>query len=120
MSDKKEQLIIFDLDDTLVDTSHVYWVARTQFIDLLTGYGLDPMFVLEEFEEIDDANIRAHGFIPERYALTMLDTYQRLVHKGMIFQSTGLEDDIRECGRIVFDHLPELIDGRTICFKWAH
>jgi FMN phosphatase YigB (HAD superfamily) len=36
---KMEALIIFDLDDTLIDTSDVYWRAKSEFVRLLASHG---------------------------------------------------------------------------------
>ena len=50
----KSNLIVFDLDDTLLDTSHVYWLARKLFVETLSEeLKINEDKLIEEFEKID-------------------------------------------------------------------
>lgn len=116
---KQQELVIFDLDDTLVDTSHVYWAARQGFIDALAEQGIDASFLLELFENIDEENIKIFGFVPERYGHTMMEAYERLVRAERLNRSSVVEERLRQCGQIVVTQLPELIEGAKKLLSWA-
>lgn len=112
-------LLIIDLDDTLVDTSHVYWLSRSKFVDALTAHGIDPIEAVELFEEQDALNLQDMGFSPERYSKTMADVYDRLVTVGRLAPRKDLAADLLAHGRIVIDQLPELIAGAREVLDWA-
>ena len=61
------KLLIFDFDDTLVDTSDVYYRARKCFIQVLVKNGIDADIAVKTFEEVDSSNITKFGFSPNRY-----------------------------------------------------
>jgi putative hydrolase of the HAD superfamily len=117
MNDK--QTIVFDLDDTLIDTSHVYWTARKAFIDVMVAQGLDGRSILEVFEKIDEKNIKTFGFHPTRYGHTMIDVYRILSRSRLLRENSVLEEKIRACGQIITTRFPELIDGAEELLKWA-
>jgi putative hydrolase of the HAD superfamily len=117
---RKKPLLVVDLDDTLVDTSHVYWTARSGFVEALAKRGVDSVAAIEFFEEQDASNMRAMGFDPERYTKTMLDVYRRLVDSGELGADQALADECRSHGRIVIDQLPALIGGARELLTWAH
>jgi putative hydrolase of the HAD superfamily len=116
-----KQLIIFDLDDTLVDTSDIYWRARSTFVEKLTEYGLEAEKIIEEFEKIDSINIKTLGFAPNRYEKSMLDTYQHFVSQGELSLSSADEiiSCINFCSRIIEEAIPELIEGAKYLLDWA-
>lgn len=105
-----KDLVIFDLDDTLVDTSHVYWLARSRFVDLMLSLGLGRAEeIVARFEEIDTDNMRTLGFASGRYLVTMLATYEELGRKGE--PSGRVVDEIHIAADIVRSNMPEPIDG---------
>lgn len=112
-----QHLMVFDLDDTLVDTSHVYHRARQRFVSLLSRMGAPADEVRCEFELIDAANMKHLGFAPERYGRSMLATYQhfRCLKKVDLCD----EERIRQCGDLILTRLPRLIDGARELLEWA-
>lgn len=67
----KKQTIIFDLDDTLVDTSHLYWTVKKSIIDKVSSkVNISLSEVDKTFENIEHKNTDTHGHIPERYSIS--------------------------------------------------
>jgi putative hydrolase of the HAD superfamily len=105
------RIAIFDLDDTLVDTSDVYWRSRAEFLDLMERAGFDRDLALEEFESIDGQNIVKHGYAPERYEVSMLATYAELCRVAGKKSDQAIVEDVQCAGRIVQTASPALIAG---------
>lgn len=102
-------LVIFDLDDTLVDTSHVYWEARTKFLGYMNDLGFDAEEVLSRFEEIDTNLLGKYGHAPERYLASMRETYGSLCKEGGGGESPDVMERIQHAGDWVIKTVPELI-----------
>jgi len=115
----KKELIIFDLDDTLVDTSEIYYKARESFLIILTQLGINKDESRRIFEEIDTKNMISYGYNPERYGKSMLDAYYYCLKKFNIPKSTNTVKQIKLCGEIVLLEFPELIEGATTLLKWC-
>lgn len=113
------QLIIFDLDDTLVDTSDVYWRARKNFVEVLQAEQFEPEIVIEVFEEVDSLNMEKLGFAPHRYMKSMLEAYDKVLSKYNRRSRNQIHDNIRSCGRIVLEQLPQPIEGAHDLLEWA-
>jgi putative hydrolase of the HAD superfamily len=119
MSTGRDQLVIFDLDDTLVDTSDLYWRTRTAFVNLIDPLvESGPSQIVDTFEDIDSIHIRKHGFSPTRYLKTMLKTYENL-------RADSTKDDhilkaIQDCARAITAEFPEPIDGARELLDWVH
>jgi len=111
------KLAIFDLDDTLIDTSHVYWLSRSRFVDALVLNGFNGADVLALFEKNDTLHIAEYGFIPERYLKTMEVTYLELCQKNNILASDSLMLSIRGAGEIVQRTVPSLLPGAVDLLK---
>jgi putative hydrolase of the HAD superfamily len=107
----KPRLAIFDLDDTLVDTSDVYWRSRTAFLDVVARAGFERGLALEEFESLDGQNITKYGYIPERYETSMVETYADLCGRAGSECDPATVEAVRRAGRIVQTESPTLIDG---------
>lgn len=116
---RHERLIIFDLDDTLIDTSDVYWRARTRFVQELEALDLDPDEITELFEDIDSENIKTFGFAPERYGKSMLATYEQLLKRHDRHAGPEILRVIESCGKAIVESLPRLIDDADTLLKWA-
>src|SRR5882762_8070161 len=106
-----KRLAIFDLDDTLVDTSHIYWESRSAFLQCLAENGFDREEVLEYFEEIDGGHIAQYGYVPERYEKSMFVAYRGLCERAKLVPDEQLASCIRDAGRIVQQKMPDLIGG---------
>lgn len=117
MSNK--ELIIFDLDDTLVDTSDVYWRARSAFVKKLVIEGINEEEVVKEFERIDSINMRKLGFDPNRYEKSMLNTYKHFFGSSKHCISDETFSYIKSCSRLILEDLPKLIDGAEEILQWT-
>lgn len=115
----KRQGIIFDLDDTLVDTSDVYWQARTLFTSILTARGMNVEEATEAFEAVDTEMIAIHGHTPERYGLSMRESYSRLVQSGRMTNDPSIETALRAAANIVPVTIPSIIDGAIELLEWT-
>jgi len=113
------KLFIFDLDDTLIDTSDVYWSARSNFVQELAKRGLDPEEITEVFEEVDAANMRTMGFAPERYGTSMIGTAQRLLKRNSISVSEDLLAQIKHSGEMILTTWPKPIAGAKELLDWS-
>ena len=116
---KHDQLIIFDFDDTLVDTSDKYWRARTSFIQALTEEGFDPGMVLEEFEKVDSSHMETLKFSPDRYGKSMFVTYNRILARQNRYPTSGMLSRIKSFGRIILEQPPEPISGAKKLLDWC-
>jgi putative hydrolase of the HAD superfamily len=112
-------VLVLDLDDTLVDTSHVYWLSRSRFVTALTAHGIDPVEAVERFEAQDSFNMNEMGFSPARYQKTMADVYGELVRAGKLKQDNELASELSAAGQLVLNELPELIEGSIELLAWA-
>lgn len=76
----KEQTILFDLDDTLVHCNKYFDVVIDQFVDLMltwfSGHGLTAQDIKQKQLEIDLAGVQIHGFMPDRFPKSFVETYQ--------------------------------------------
>jgi putative hydrolase of the HAD superfamily len=116
---RHEKLIVFDLDDTLVDTSDIYWRARTQFVEALALLGYEPNEVTEIFEEIDARHISMFGFVPERYGTSMVATYNHILEQHGHQPDLDVLRTIDSCGRVILDSIPKLIEDAELLLQWA-
>ncbi|MFI5160726.1 MAG: HAD family hydrolase [Sphingobacteriales bacterium] len=117
---KNRRLIIFDLDDTLVNTSDVYWVAKSSFIDvILKNTQLSTSYIDNLFEEIDTENLLKFGHSPKRYGKTMLDVYKYLLNEGYIQSKNKVENQIVEAGEIIIKTIPSLLPGAIDLLEWC-
>lgn len=115
-----KNLLIFDLDDTLVDTSEVYWSARQRFVRVMQRQGFEPTEVVREFEEVDKSHIEIFGYVPERYERSMKATYVALERKYQRSATKDLEEEIGKCGKIIINRMPELIEGARELLAWTY
>jgi putative hydrolase of the HAD superfamily len=107
----EQRLAIFDLDDTLVDTSHVYWVSRSAFLDVMVREGFDKELALAEFETTDSRHILEDGYVPERYERSMKATYEELCRRAERSPNVLATEQIEAAGKIIVNSVPELIPG---------
>jgi putative hydrolase of the HAD superfamily len=113
------RLAVFDLDDTLVDTSDVYYRARTCFLAVLAACGIDPELGLRTFEAVDTSHMEQYGFAPDRYGRSMAATYERLAAHFGVQVRKDVAARINDCGRMVIDECPKLIEGAVQLLHWA-
>lgn len=113
------QLAIFDLDDTLVDTSDIYWRSRTRFVEELAARGYCSEEIVELFEEFEDIHVGTLGCAPDRYYRSMFATYCRMVEKSGHELSAEVLGQIEAHGQMVVKHTPKLLEGAIPLLDWA-
>jgi len=116
----QDSLVVLDLDDTLVDTSEVYYSAREKFLEQMVYLGFSRPQVLEIFERIETKNIRLLGIFPERYKLSMMETYQRLCLKKEIETSKKVENRIQRIGSIINQTMPKPLPEAIALLRWLY
>lgn len=116
---RHDQLAVFDLDDTLVDTSDIYWRARTRFVEELAAQGFSPEEVINVFEEIEDVHVGSIGCAPDRYHRSMFATCRLMAEKtGCEFPAEMLAR-IETHGSMVVNDMPRVLDGAIELLDWA-
>jgi len=107
------KLVIFDLDDTLINTSDVYYRCREDFLSFLikinNGYNIE--YLRNVFEDIDNKNIRFFGYTPWRYTYSMVEMYLNLVRKDHIKFAASYINQITQIGSRVINEIPPLMPG---------
>lgn len=73
------EAIVFDLDDTLIDTSRVFFEARESFVAAMVGCGYAERAVRHTFEVTDERNLARLGYVSERNLVTMRESYEALL-----------------------------------------
>lgn len=75
----RKKYIIFDLDDTLINTTSVYYGVIDQFVQILKErYNFREDTVRMIFERIDRKNVKRMGVSKERFAISLKETYIEL------------------------------------------
>jgi putative hydrolase of the HAD superfamily len=112
--------VILDLDDTLVDTSDVYYMARETFLEQMVSLRFPRIQVLETFERIETKNINQLGIFPERYSQSMAEAYHLLCAKRKIQPLKKMEELIGKTGRIVIQTVPKPLPGAFPLLRWLN
>lgn len=107
--------VIFDLDDTLLDTSDLYWKVREEFISLMERDGFGDKDLAACFESIDSVNISKYGHSPERYKCTMLEMYRGVAG----FLTDKKTKEIIRIAKQISVEVPQLIDGALELLEWS-
>jgi putative hydrolase of the HAD superfamily len=116
----KNGLIVFDLDDTLLNTSNVYWLARKLFIEKLSEeLQIDRSQLIEEFEKIDHLQMQKLKHSPHRYTRSMIETYKSVSNKINHQISEQTLKEITNFGRLILKCTPETIQGAKEILDWA-
>lgn len=107
----KEQTILFDLDDTLVHCNKYFDVVIDQFVDLMltwfSGHGLLAQDIKQKQLQIDLAGIHIHGFMPERFPKSFVETYQWFSGHFNRKMSAKEESWLMQLGHTVYEYTVE-------------
>lgn len=105
--------LVFDLDDTLIDTSEVYYRVKIKILDYASSCGIERNLAEDRFELIEDKNHDIYGHDPLRYSYSAeeLFNYFRL-GKTQI----SVAQDI---ARRIADTIPEPISGSYELLEWC-
>ena len=107
-----KRLLIFDLDDTLLNTSDVYYRTREEFINYMSdSFSLDPKAVRQVFEDLDREHISLLGYPSWRYTFTMLKTYWSYIEqRKAVFSPISIEKIVNIGNKITLE-IPPLLEG---------
>ena len=106
MEDPSIRSIIFDLDDTLIQTSQLYNQSRKAFATVMLDYGFSGEAVLDKLDEIDIAHITSQGFAKERYPKSLVKTYHYYIQQAGQKVDPEIEKKISDIGWNVFNKIP--------------
>lgn len=112
MTDKAKKLVIFDLDDTLINTSKFYSDIKEVFLNSDYFSLLNRSDLEKRFERIEAKNIPIWDHSVLRYKKTMFDLYTELVEEKVIKRSNELELHINDIGDFLLKgSTPDILSG---------
>lgn len=104
--------IIWDFDDTLVETAVFFETARERFARLMVSLGFPLDEVLEKLNLLDIENVRlCGGFLKECFPRAMAQTYDYFCRVKGIVPNPAVRKSAEEIGWWVFDQRPEPVSG---------
>jgi putative hydrolase of the HAD superfamily len=95
-------LIIFDGDDTLWRSEHLYDEARRRAAEVVAGEGLDPVRWEELQHQIDIANVATLGLSRLRFPASSVAAYRATVHEAGLLADARVETRVRTASEWVF------------------
>ena len=112
-------LLIFDLDDTLIDTSRGFYDLREAFVVLLVEKGMSEARVRETLSKIEEINIERYGYVSERNLVSMRETYEALtVGTDVRIQSADLRRIARLGSKCLYE-IPKPMPGARRLLSWC-
>ncbi len=99
--------IVFDLDDTLIQTSVTFDNARDEFGALMASRGVDAREAIDTLISIDLARIEAEGFGRGRFPVSLREAYHVLCARHGLSIVHADERAAENLGHRVFDTPPE-------------
>ena len=91
------EVLIFDLDDTLVDTSAIFYAARESFVAFMREKRAPESLTREILSDVEDRNLARFGYVSERSIVSMRETYEYLAERGKLVPSSA---DLRRIAAI--------------------
>jgi putative hydrolase of the HAD superfamily len=102
------QYLVIDADDTLWENNVYFENAFDDFIDFLDHSCLTPSEVRAILDEIELANIKAHGYGAKNFARNLCQCYERLVEREVLPDDT---ERIMSLAARIMEQPIEIIDG---------
>lgn len=110
--------IIFDFDDTLVETTVFFEIAREKFARSMVELGFPLEEVLEKLNLQDIENVRrCGGFLKECFPLAMAQTYDYFCGVNGVVSDPEVRKKVEEMGWWVFGQKPSLVTGACEVLK---
>ena len=114
------KLLIFDLDDTLLDTRELFFDIKARFFLRLQLRGYKAHDIVRTFDEIDAKNILRYGYVSERSLVTMRETMESLYwSSGRHFKRGDLEALVQIVSPCL-SQAPILLKGAKQLLAWCH
>ena len=122
MPRKEPRVICFDLDDTIIATSHLYhqalWDCGVVIHRALGTRSPYPSAVLGLQHQIDRAMIERSGFTKDHFPISIVRTYEQLAKERGIAPSKDVIRDLRRAARphrtgpfVTLPGAPEVLRG---------
>jgi putative hydrolase of the HAD superfamily len=104
--------ILIDFDDTLVETTVFFEMAREKFARFMVDIGFPLAEVLETLNQKDIENVdRCGGFLKECFPRAMVETYQHFCSISGLAADPGVSREVEEIGWWVFGQDPAPVPG---------
>jgi len=104
--------IIFDFDDTLVETTVFFEISRERFVQFMEGLGFPPEEVLVTLDLMDIENVSKCGaFLKECFPSAMAQTYDHFCAINAILPQPDLRREALDIGWWVFRQKPVPVKG---------
>ncbi len=108
-------LVIFDGDDTLWRTEHLYDDARAAAARVVAGAGVDPREWDRQQRAIDVINAQTMGFSRERFPLSCTQAYVLCVESaGLRYSDTVAEAVGKAAGEVFAEPAPTYPDAAAV------
>jgi putative hydrolase of the HAD superfamily len=111
--------LIFDLDDTLIDTTAVFRRLRLEFVDLLAGEGFARDAVLPAYELVDTKNLEHLGYVSERNLISMREAYENLAASEGRICSAAVLRRIASIGGHCLYRIPRPMRNMRPVLRWC-
>ncbi len=113
MANKTDTLVIFDLDDTLIDTNAIYHGMRYGFINHSAFKDLGKENIKNRYDKKDAELIKAWDHSTLRHKMVMFSVYTDLKNEGLLKErSPELEWDLNNLGNgILQGPTPKILPG---------
>jgi putative hydrolase of the HAD superfamily len=103
--------IIFDGDDTLWQTEHLYDTARSSAREVVEGVGLDGEAWEARERLIDVENVARFGHGVDRFPTSCVEAYEDVAAATGVAVEAGARQEIDRVARGVFERRVPLVDG---------
>jgi putative hydrolase of the HAD superfamily len=104
--------LILDLDDTLIQTSRLYYNVRDAVFKVINKEcGLEIAEIERRLEKVEHENVRLHGFFKERFPLSLAQTYTELCEEHGFKVNHQLRHEIEGLGWALYDMEHPVLEG---------
>ena len=120
---KKNNIWIFDLDDTWINTGFLYEKALNECADIIINYfghkyrSFTKKEILKKINERDHNEVKKNGFTNlERFCNTIKNTYKNLCEKENIFYDSSVADTLYDTASVAIIPKNTTIDNSVLNF----
>jgi putative hydrolase of the HAD superfamily len=103
--------VVFDGDDTLWSTEHLYDDARKEAREIVAAAGLDPALWEQIERRIDVENVAKLGYGTERFPVSCVQAYEEVCRSEGKTVDARIGDRVRRAACTVFERDPPLVPG---------
>jgi putative hydrolase of the HAD superfamily len=102
------QTLLFDLDDTLIHCNKYFDIVLEQFSDLMmtmfASFRLGKKEICDKQLEIDTAGVQLHGFTPDHFPYSLVETYRYFSDLLGRSKDKAEEQELLQLGTSVYDY----------------